>query len=146
MQIQVTCLTVLMFMNILELICYLVIAKGLYHQNRSMTGILTNKVIQQRKRGSTLTLSGQIISFIVEILMYFFVVVVIKVTNFMLRSVTLSKFHLLFLLSFQGNKYVEPAFLQIVFVGQGFALSVIQLSTSSELQRFLFKDTQVFTM
>ena len=76
-------------MNVFELLFYLIIARGLWKQNHSMVGILTNKTIQKRQRGSTLTLSGQVISFIVETMLFLWTVVAVKVIYKMLNIGTI---------------------------------------------------------
>ncbi len=57
----------MMLMNAIELVCYLVICVDLYKQTNSLIGIISQKSIQRRTRGSALSFSGQAFSFILEI-------------------------------------------------------------------------------
>ncbi len=67
-------------LNFAELTCYILIALGLRKQNKTMDGKLNKNVIQNRNRGSALTLSGQVISFFVEILLSIMLILAVKVS------------------------------------------------------------------
>ncbi len=79
--IQSLVLLVLLTLNVSELVCYIVIARDLFEQNKNMVGILTNKAITKRNKGSVITLSGQVMAFVIEVLISILTLVAVNVSN-----------------------------------------------------------------
>ncbi len=71
----------LLALNVSELVCYIVIARDLFEQNKNMVGILTNKAITKRNKGSVITLSGQVMAFVIEVLISILTLVAVNVSN-----------------------------------------------------------------
>ncbi len=65
------------FMVIVRTLIYIFLFINVYFQNESMTGIVTKKCLQKRKQRNAVSLAGQMICFVVEIITAIIIVLII---------------------------------------------------------------------
>ena len=105
--------------NIIELTCY-IISFGylIYHDNTIAISVLTQDVINQRNKRNAITMVGQLVTWIVEIL---YVV-------------------LQFIFALKGNMGEMREIASIIKTLDFFLIPLVQIVTSPPLKRFLLKN------
>ena len=97
-----------------EFAIYVKICYTLWRHDKRMKGKISNNDMQQRKRKNVITLSGQLSSFIVELIGQFFVLAQIF-----------------------NNELADPSVMAINFIKYSTFVSLSQLWCSHELMRYI---------
>ena len=108
-----------MGLGIAEATIYVRICYGLWKHDIRMKDKISSNDFQQRKRKNVITLSGQLSSFIVELIGQFFVLAQIF-----------------------NNELADPSVMALSFINVTTFISVSQLWTSHELMRYIRMKTK----